>query len=288
MINEHLVTLSKIDSILTLYVFPFAWKVLGAIAAWVIGTFFISMAQKLLRAAMNRRRIDPTLTNYAYSTSGVALRILLVVSILGIFGLETTSFSALLAAAGVAIGMAWSGLLSNFAAGIFLILFRPFRVGDVITAASATGTVREIGLFSITLDSGDNLRYFIGNNKIFSDNILNYTLNRYRLLNFKVQISMAVDPFDALAKLQASLAQVPGVLKEPAPAGAIAEFNPLGILLNLSVACHHLDSANVTTAGNRAIYETLKAAHYPAPENKMVIINQTPVVATTNAALNPG
>jgi small conductance mechanosensitive channel len=276
MINEQLVNLSKIDHLLTTYVFPFAWKVLGAFAAWVIGSFLISLAQKLLRSAMNRRRIDPTLTNYAHATAGAALKILLVIAILGIFGLETTSFSAILAAAGVAIGMAWSGLLSNFAAGVFLILFRPFRVGDVITAANATGVVREIGMFSITLDSGDNLRYFIGNNKIFSDNILNYTLNPYRLLTFKVQVAVGVDPFEAIANFQKKLAQVPGVLADPPPSGSIAEFNPLGIVLSLSVACHQSDAANVTPLGNKAIYEALQAANYPAPENKMVIINQSP------------
>jgi small conductance mechanosensitive channel len=91
-------------------------------------------------------------------------------------GIETTSFAALLAAAGIAIGAAWSGLLANFAAGAFLIILRPFKVGDFISGAGITGTVKEIGLFATTIDQPDNVRTTIGNNKLFSDNIVNYTL----------------------------------------------------------------------------------------------------------------
>jgi hypothetical protein len=95
------------------------------------------------------------------------LNIVLVVAILGYFGVETTSFVAILAAAGIAIGMAWGGLLANFAAGAFMIVLRPFKVGDFVTAAGITGTVKEIGLFVTALNTPDNVLTLVGNNKIF-------------------------------------------------------------------------------------------------------------------------
>jgi len=104
----------------------------------------------------------------------VALNVALVIGILGYFGLETTTFAAILAAAGVAIGMGWSGLLANFAAGAFLVVLRPFKVGDFVTAGGVTGTVKEVGLFVTTINPLDNIQTFVGNNKIFADTIQNY------------------------------------------------------------------------------------------------------------------
>jgi small conductance mechanosensitive channel len=134
--KEYVTSLTQVDQLLTRFVFPFAWKMLGAFAVWFIGGFFVRAVQKLLTRTLHRRQIDPTLIYYANSTLGLILKGLLILSILGIFGIETTSFSALLAAAGVAIGVAWSGLLANFAAGVFLVILRPFKVGDTILAVN--------------------------------------------------------------------------------------------------------------------------------------------------------
>jgi small conductance mechanosensitive channel len=101
----------------------------------------------LVTSALEKQKVDPTLLRYIGTVISVTLNVILVVAILGYFGVETTSFAAILAAAGVAIGMAWSGLLANFAAGAFMIVLRPFKVGDFVTAAGVTGTVKEIGLF---------------------------------------------------------------------------------------------------------------------------------------------
>src|SRR5262245_41156253 len=109
------------------------------------------------------------LRSYARSTLSVVLKVALIVGILGWFGVETTTFAALIAAAGVAVGMAWSGLLSNFAAGVFLVVLRPFKVGDYVTIGGVEGTVREIGLFVTKLDTPDNVAHIIGNNKVFSE-----------------------------------------------------------------------------------------------------------------------
>lgn len=143
---------------------------------------------------MSSRKLDATLIEYLESALGVMLRILLVIAVLSLFGVETASFAAILAAAGIAIGMAWSGLLANFAAGVFLILLRPIRVGDFIEAGGVMGTVREIGMFATVIDTMDNVRTVVGNNKIFADNITNFTTNPYRRVDLACQLGHGVDP----------------------------------------------------------------------------------------------
>src|SRR6476661_4543677 len=115
-------------------------KILGAIAIWIIGRWLIAFPLRLIGGALTKQRIGPTLARYIHSATAALLNIVLVVAILGFFGVETTSFAALLAAAGVAIGMAWSGMLANFAGGVFLVILQPFKVGDFVTAAGVTGT----------------------------------------------------------------------------------------------------------------------------------------------------
>jgi small conductance mechanosensitive channel len=110
------------------------WKILGALILWLVGRWLIALATRLLGRALARQQFDLTLTRYLQTGVSVVLNIALVVAILGFFGVETTTFAALIAAGGVAIGVAWGGLLANFAAGAFLVFLRPFKVGDVVTA----------------------------------------------------------------------------------------------------------------------------------------------------------
>ena len=125
-------------------VLAFGLKIIGAIAAWIAGRWLIGVVVNIVSSAMERQKIDPTLTRYMGSVIAVALNIVLVVGILGYFGIETTSFAALMAAMGIAIGAAWGGLLANFAAGAFLLVLRPFKTGDFVTVGGLTGTPRRI------------------------------------------------------------------------------------------------------------------------------------------------
>src|SRR5262245_23510622 len=171
---------SYVDALVRTYLVPFGWKVLGAAAVWLIGLAVINVVRNASRRLMTVRRLDVTLAGYLDTSFGIVLKILLLIAIFGVLGVETTSFAALLAAAGIAIGAAWSGLLANFAAGLFLLFLRPFKVGDSVEAGGVTGTVREIGLFTTAIDSLDNVRVSIGNNKIFADSIRNYSTNPFR------------------------------------------------------------------------------------------------------------
>lgn len=270
--NDYLNKLENIDDLIKHYALPFSFKIIGAIAVWIIGGILIRFAQRLIRTALKKRFVDQTLVNYANATSNFILKAFLILSILGIFGIETTSFSALLAATGVAIGMAWSGLLSNFAAGVFLIVLRPFKVGDVITAAGITGTVREIGLFATTIDNGDHLRIFVGNNKIFSDNILNYSTNPHRVLSFRIQLSSHTIPAEAIEKFTQQLSSLPN-LKLPVT-GEITEFNPLGIVITIKTGCSHSDHQNLLANGNQMIFDLMKKEQYTLPNASAVMISR--------------
>ncbi len=153
-----------------------AIKIAAAIAFWVIGRWLIARVTSVVRAGMDRNQVDPTLTKYLGSILTVVLNIALVLGILGYFGIQTTSFAAMLAGAGVAIGAAWSGLLGNFAAGAFMLVLRPFKVGDFVSIGGITGTVHELGLFGTTIVTPDNVMTIVGNGKIFGDTIQNFSV----------------------------------------------------------------------------------------------------------------
>ena len=155
----------------------FGLKVIGALVAWAIGRWLIGLAQRLVAKALDRgKRMDPTLSNYLVSILGVVLNIVLILSILDMFGVKTTSFAVLLAGAGLAIGTAWGGLLTHFAAGVFLQVLRPYKVGDYVTVGGGVnGTVKELGLFGTTLVTPDNVIATVGNNKVLSETIQNFS-----------------------------------------------------------------------------------------------------------------
>src|SRR5580698_9943911 len=206
-------------------------QVMGAIVLYIVGRWLISFAVGLVQKGLSRQKIEPTLLRFIGNTISVILNITLVIAILGYFGVQTTSFAALLAGAGLAIGSAWGGLLANFAAGIFLVVLRPFKVGDFISAGGITGTVEEVGLFVTTVDTPDNVRTFVGNNKLFADNIQNYSANPYRRVELTAQISGAADPNAVIAALKQRLAKIPNVSATPAPEVTILTFTPFGPVL---------------------------------------------------------
>jgi small conductance mechanosensitive channel len=250
-------------------------KVVAAVAFWIIGRWLIGMALGMVRAALTRQHVDPTIMRYVASIISVTLNILLVIGILGYFGIQTTTFAALIATAGIAIGAAWAGLLANFAAGAFLMVLRPFKVGDFVTAGGVTGTVTEIGLFSTTINTPDNVQAMVGNNKIFGDTIQNFSASAYRRVDLKCQISGAADHVAAMQLLREKVAAVPNVLQTPAVEVEILEFTGLGPVLAVRPYCSNDNYWQVYFDTNRVMKESLAAARFPAPmPTQTVIMNQ--------------
>ena len=203
-------------------------KVLAAIAFWIVGRWLIGRVIALMSAAMNRNHVDPTLTKYLGSIIAVMLNIVLVLGILGYFGIQTTSFAALLAGAGVAIGAAWSGMLGNFAAGAFMLVLRPFKVGDFVSIGGITGTVHELGLFGTTVITPDNVMTLVGNGKVFSGTVQNFSVLPVRRVDRTAQLAGSVDPIDAIARLKAAVGKIPNVATSPAPDVTLLDLNLVG------------------------------------------------------------
>ena len=241
------------------------WKLAGAVALWLVGRWLISFASRLIGRALDKHQGDVTLTRYAQTALKILLNVVLIVALLGFFGVETASFAALLAAGGVAIGVAWGGLLANFAAGVFLVFLRPFKVGDFVTAGGVTGTVDAVGLFGTLINTPDNVHTIVGNNKIFGDTIQNFSANPYRRVDLTATISNSVDHRAAIRLLKQRLSAIPNVLASPAPDVDVLLFTPAGPQLCVRPYCHNKDYWQVYFDTNRLIREAFGEAGFPAP-----------------------
>jgi small conductance mechanosensitive channel len=255
-----------------------ALKVLAAIAFWIVGRWLIGKVVGLMQAGMNRNHIDPTLTKYLGSIVSVALNIALVLGILGFFGIQTTSFAAMLAGAGVAIGAAWSGMLGNFAAGAFMLVLRPFKVGDFVQIGGITGTVHELGLFGTTLITPDNVLTLVGNSKVFGDTVMNYSARPTRRVERTAQLAGGVNVDDAIARFKAALAQIPNVVTDPAPEVSVLDLNLVGPVIAVRSYCHTDHYWQVYFDMNAAILRTASEAGWPAPTPAQVVLTR-PIAA---------
>ena len=182
---------NELVDLLIQYGSAFGLKIIFAVLFWIVGRWMIGFIVRFVQRSMTRQKIDQTVLRYVGSFITVTLNIILVIAILGYCGIETTSFAAILAAVGLAIGMAWSGLLANFAAGGFIIVLRPFKVGDEIGAGGVVGTVTEIGLFVTTVNTADNVLTLVGNGVFQGSCRVN------RLTMPLVSRSVALDPGSA-------------------------------------------------------------------------------------------
>ena len=240
-------------------------QVVGAIIVFVVGRRLIELAVRLTSGALSRQHVDPMLLRYVGNFISAALNIVLVMAILGYFGVETTTFAALVAAAGVAIGMAWSGLLAHFAAGAFLIVLRPFKVGDFVTAGGVTGSVREVGMFATTIVTPDNVVSVVGNNAIFSDTIQNFTANPYRRVDLVIQAPHGVDPIQVQRILKERLAKIPNVKSDPAPDVELLGATLAGPQFVVRPYCHNDHYWQVYFDANRAVAAAFGEAGFAAP-----------------------
>jgi small conductance mechanosensitive channel len=246
-------------------------KILAALAFWFIGRWIIGRVVSVMRAALNRNHVDPTLIKYLGSIVAVALNIALALGILGYFGVQTTSFAALLAGAGVAIGAAWSGMLGNFAAGAFMLILRPFKVGDFVSVGGITGTVHELGLFGTTLVTPDNVMTVVGNGKIFGDTIQNFSALPVRRVERTAQLAGGVDPLDAIQRLRDAVAKIPNVAAEPAPQVSLLEMNLVGPVIAVRPYTHTDHYWQEYFDTNEAIVRVAREAGWPAPTPSQII-----------------
>ena len=246
-------------------------RILEAIAIWIVGRWLIGILTGMIGKALTRQKIDPTLIRWIQNATAALLNIALVIAILGFFGVQTTTFAALIAAAGLAVGMAWSGLLANFAAGIFMVILQPFKVGDFVVAGGVMGTVHEVGLFVTSIDTLDNVRNIVGNGKIFGDVIQNFSANPYRRVDLTAQLAHGVEVHVAMTLRKDALKHIPNVVQMPAPDVEILTFTLAGPVLAVRPYCNNKDYWQVYFDTNRVIKETVTAAGFAVPETHYAV-----------------
>ncbi|MDE2613488.1 MAG: mechanosensitive ion channel family protein [Burkholderiales bacterium] len=177
----------------------------------------------------------------------------------------SASAGAILSGAGVAIGAAWSGMLGNFAAGAFMLVLRPFKVGDFVQIGGVTGTVRELGLFGTTVVTPDNVLTLVGNSKVFGDTVMNYTARPVRRVERTAQSAGGVDPLDAVERLRTAVAQIANVVEDPAPEVSVLDLNLVGPVIAVRPYTHNDHYWQVYFDTNAAILRVAREAGWPAP-----------------------
>jgi small conductance mechanosensitive channel len=247
----------------------FGLKLIGVLVVLVIAWIVARWARRAVERSLTRTRLDVTLTKFFANATGWLILLLAVLAVLGIFGIQTTSFAAVLGAAGLAIGLAFQGTLSNLAAGVMLLTFRPFKVGDAVKVAGETGIIDEIDLFVTKLDTFDNRRIVIPNSKIFGDKIETITYHPIRRADVAVGTDYDADLDEVRTVLEQAAAGVEGGLPDPAPQVVLDGLGDSSINWTVRLWCNTIDYLATKQALTRAIKHALDEAGIGIPYPQM-------------------
>jgi len=206
------------------YLAEYGLKIVGAIIIFIVGRWIAKLLSSLIEKALTKANVDKTLTKFANNLCYVALLIFVIIAAVGTLGVPIVQFSVVIGAAGLAVGLALQGSLANFASGILMLIFKPFKVGDFVEVAGTKGTVKEIQIFNTLLTSPDNIRVIIPNAQVTGSNIFNYSVNGTRRVDLVVGVSYEDDIKKAQEVIEQVLAEDEKVLKNPAPTVAVSEL----------------------------------------------------------------
>lgn len=214
---------------LVAYGTPLALKILAAVAILVLGRILVGVVTGVVRRMLERHKVEATLSKFLVSLTRIALMTFVIIAAIRALGVETTSFIAVIGAAGLAIGLALQGSLANLASGVMLVLFRPFKVGDYVEAGGTAGTVDVIHIFSTVLTTPDNKKVILPNGKITADNITNYSAMDTRRIDLVFGIGYDDDLKKAKTVLEGILREDERILEDPAPTVAVMELGDRSI-----------------------------------------------------------
>nr|WP_321230661.1 mechanosensitive ion channel domain-containing protein [uncultured Psychroserpens sp.] len=243
----------------------FGPKVIAAIAIWIIGSWVIKTLIKGVRKTMNKREFDPSLQKFLLNLVGWILKIVLIIVILGTLGIETTSFAAVLAAAGLAIGLALQGSLGNFAGGVLLMIFKPIKIGDLIEAQGEVGVVKEIEIFTTKLTGLSNREIIIPNAALSNGNIINFSTEGTRRVDLVFGVGYDSDIKQTKNVFKSVLDAHPLILKDPAPTIAVSELADSSINFVVRPWCNTADYWTVFFDVTEQTKEALDAAGIEIP-----------------------
>lgn len=250
--------------------------ILMAVVIFVVGRFIVTLLNRLLARMLERRKVDPTIQTFLKSLVNILLMFLLVVSVIGALGVNTTSFAALLASAGVAIGMALSGQLQNLAGGLIVLLFRPYKVGDWIEAQGVQGKVTAIQIFHTILTMVDNKVVYVPNGVMSSGVVVNYNRNDTRRVEWVVGIDYGEDTVRAEAVVREVIAADKRILADPAPYVAVQALDASSVNLVARVWVKTEDYWDVNYDTNRRIYDAFNRAgiNFPFPQQTIHVVKE--------------
>ncbi|MCR4764832.1 MAG: mechanosensitive ion channel [Bacteroidaceae bacterium] len=244
------------------------WNIIGAIVIYVVGRYLIKLAMRLTQNVLNKRNVEASVKSFLLSLINITLTILLIVAIAARLGIETTSFAALLASAGVAIGMAMSGNLNNLAGGLIILLLKPFKVGDFIEGQGQMGTVKAIQIFHTIITTPDNKEVFIPNGALSSGCVTNYTINPTRRLEWIVGVEYD-ENFDKVeAVIKGLIAEDSRILQDPAPFVALHELADSSVNVVIRCWVNGADYWDVNFDMNKRIYAAFnkEGISFPFPQ----------------------
>jgi small conductance mechanosensitive channel len=261
------------DIILSLqsYIAEYGMKVIGAILILVIGLWITKLLTKAFRSFLNKRKIDETLVKFFTTLVNIALIVFVVIAAISKVGVETTSFIAVLGAAGFAVGLALQGSLANFASGIMLIIFRPIRVNDFIEGSGITGFVEEIGIFVTIIRTVDNRIAYVPNAKLTSDNIINLTVRGTRRVDITIGIGYKEDIDKARTAVSEVLVNDSKILTIPAPDIVVKGLGDSSVNLMIRAWCKTEDYWNVYYSINEEVKKKFDAENIEIPFPQRVI-----------------
>ena len=243
-------------------------SLLVALLIFVVGRFLVKLINKLVAQMMERRKVEPTIASFVKSFVNILLMVLLVITVVSALGVNTTSFAALLASAGVAVGMALSGNLQNLAGGILLLLFKPYKVGDYISAQGVEGTVKGIQIFHTILTTVDNKEIFVPNGALSSGSVVNFSKNELRRVDQTVTVEYGTD-VDKVRQAVLDIAKAdPRVLTDPAPFVALSELADSSVNFTVRFWVKSADYWGVFFDTNRKVYEEFnrRGIGFPFPQ----------------------
>lgn len=243
-------------------------SIIIAILIYFVGKALIMLANRMLQKMLNRKHIDPTIQTFLKSLVNILLMVLLIISVVSALGINTTSFAALLASAGVAVGMALSGNLQNLAGGIVVLLFRPFKVGDYIEAQGVGGTVQEIQIFHTILNTPDNKKIYLPNGSLSSGNIVNYSKEPTRRVDFTISIDYGESIDKVREVLKEIITNDQRVLTTPEPVIALNALADSSVNIALRVWVKSEDYWAVYWETNEKIYNEFnrRGINFPFPQ----------------------
>lgn len=249
-------------------------NIVAALVILIAGYILAGFVRSLIRRVFAQRKIDPTVGGFAGNIAHAAIMVFVVVTALGQLGVDTKSFAAIIAAAGLAIGLALQGSLSNFAAGVLIIVFRPFKAGDVVNGAGIEGTVEEVQVFSTALNTADNKRIIVPNSALMTGTITNYTANDSRRVDLQFGIGAGQDLAKAHEVVMAVAAADARVLKSPAPSVANTKLIDLGTQIELRAWCRTGDYGGVLSDLIAKVPAALAAAGVKGPDRTVYYVER--------------